>query len=41
MIAADAAIEKKTDGSRHPLDLASRTAILIISNEQMEDKKNS
>ena len=41
--AADAAIQKtKTNkkdlhGSGHPLDLASRTAALIILNEEMED----
>ena len=37
MSAADAAIQKKIYGSGHPSDLASRTAALIISNEEMED----
>ena len=35
--AKDAAIQKKIFGSWHPLDIASRTAALTISNEDMED----
>ena len=35
--ATDAAIHKKMFGSGRPLDLASRTTILIISNEEMND----
>ena len=37
MSAADAAIQKKIDGSGRSLDLALRTTALIISNEEMED----
>ena len=37
MSAADAAIQKKTDGPGRLSDLASRTPALIISNEEMED----
>ena len=37
MSAADAAIQKKIHGSDHPSNLASRTAALIILNEEMED----
>ena len=37
MPAADAAIQKKIYGSGRPLHLASRTTVLIISNEEMED----
>ena len=36
MSAADAAIQKKISGSGHPSGLASHTAALIISNEEME-----
>ena len=36
MSAADAAIQNKIYGSHRPSDLASRTAVLIISNEEME-----
>ena len=36
MSAADAAIQKKISGSGHPSCLASHTAALIISNEEME-----
>ena len=35
--AADAGIYKKTLGSGYPLDSASRTTTLIISNDKMED----
>ena len=35
--ATDAAIHKKMFGSGHPTDLASRTATLIILNEEMND----
>ena len=37
MSAADAAIQKKIYGSSHPLNIASRTAALIISNEEIKD----
>ena len=37
MSAADAAIQKKNYGSSHPLKVASRTAALIISNEEKKD----
>ena len=38
MSAADAAIQKKKIyGSSHPLKVASRTAALIISNEEIKD----
>ena len=38
MSAADAAIQKKKNyGSSHPLKVASRTAALIISNEEKKD----
>ena len=37
MSAADAAIQKKIDGSGHPSDLASRTTALITLNDEMED----
>ena len=37
MSATDAAIQKKIYRSGCPLDLASRTTVLIISNEEMED----
>ena len=37
MSAADAAIQKKIHGLGCPLDLASRTTALIISNGEMED----
>ena len=35
VLAADAAIQKKIYESGRPLDVASRTAALIISNEEM------
>ena len=35
--AKDATIQKKIFGSWHPLDIASRTAALIISDKEMED----
>ena len=35
--APDAVIHKKMFGSAHPLDLASRTTTLIISNEEIND----
>ena len=43
ILKADAATQVKIYGSgRHPLDLASRTKTLIISNEKMDDiMKNS
>ena len=37
MSAADAAIQKKIDGSGRSLDSALRTTALIISNKEMED----
>ena len=37
MSAADAAIQKKIYGSSHPLNIPSRTAALIISNEEIKD----
>ena len=37
MSAADAAIQKKIYGSSHPLNVASRTAALIISNAEIKD----
>ena len=37
MSAADATIQKKIYGWGHPLDLASHTTGLVISNEEMED----
>ena len=37
--AADAAIQKKIFGSGPPLDLASLTTALIISNEEMKENK--
>ena len=35
--AADAAIQKENYGSSHPLQVASRAAALIISNEEIKD----
>ena len=35
--ATDAAIHKQMSGSGRPLDLASRSTTLIISNEEMND----
>ena len=37
MPAANVAILKKIYGLGHPSDLASRTTVLIVSNEEMED----
>ena len=36
MSVADTAIQKKVYGSGRPSDLASRTAVLLLSNEEME-----
>ena len=37
MSVADAIIQKKIDGSSHPLNVASHTAALIISNEEIKN----
>ena len=37
MSVADAIIQKKIDGPSHPLNVASHTAALIISNEEIKN----